>query len=1344
MSFRILTLCVTAVFLLSILLIGAPISLTATASVAPLFERTILADWDTVIPTANEVSGVNSDSVDTVVSITASPSGYGNGLNWGRTDLTKDQSQVNHVFAEQSRPSIGDNKALVFWISVKDAGASPRIRLFIDDISSGSGVAWTPKADAPFTVVKADGTAVESTLLSQKFALPAGVTEGWVIIPFSSLQKRIDDGTQLASTAVIRNYNFYYENANVTGTIYLDEICMVTDPGLVAKSLVCQMVADFDTVFPTDIQKSNSADNSTAAEQVPNVSPYGTSLRWSKSDETKAGSQVNLFVGSTGNPKNTALVFWLSLKDFDGAPRFRLTMNDGAGWYLRKGSPFWTIGSDGTCTVNTINTEQVFKVDDGFAGWVVVPFDTFFYKSGRDDDPNLHPEDIGSICLYYDATSTSGPIYLDQFGFTEDAVAFMSAYGNYTEIAENAMALQTFDTGTVGTAAGEGIVAYISSDAAQLEKNSLYSDDGYSLYAQLTGNADIHIPLKAQRHDLLPNYQGIGFWMRTEGAAVTFTPKLVTDEGVLSLSYTDPTCDIYRLVDEESSETNAYLLKDNAITVPANFCGYVIFETKSFENGKDAAGIDMSTVNELVLSASAGNFRIDTLQAVIGAARFIRDDLHCKQDDDLIFAIADGWTVNDDQNAIVPVSKVITSTQFRESVALRQGYRMVFLDSSRYQVFGPLDSMENIAYVDVFLGGTSQTTYSFGLLPEDDEQDDTTSSNTPHPFDGFTSLLNGETSPASYWSDGGTMTREPSPSHYGKGFTFTVTKPLSETARMKLAFAERDAAVSTVDNEAIAFWVSVPETGYNTEFELAFTEPVDSEGRRADRNWMPYAGSYYTVDENGILRIADAVYTDEQGGIIMLSDGFSGWVILPLSSLKHDADATWESNFIYQMVMRRISVSGATASDMAYYLDEIGMVADIDEALEQLSDFSYSVKYNADATVTGSSVSASANATAATEISDSGRGNGLLWTRPDGKTDSQMNFTLSENVVYGGGLVFWMSVDETDGKQPRIRLFMNASITTGDTTTTATWTPDKDGVVYAIAADGTKQEVTVNPDGTQFYLPAHFSGWVVIPFDVLTIRNTWNSNVTFGDTTTITDFNMYYLTEHFDPSAIHMDEVGFTDDALGLVDRMAYNTALNATASQSSFADNHEVIDLMRTARKSIGAAADDGARKAAYDAAAVNLETLCNANKNNVTHTQDKNGASSFRFISEIDKAYLLYLKKTYGTAKVEFGTLIARNDLYSTGELEYTELTDKFSRSQATTIKRTSIYAPEGITPENADRDTTLYTCLISDIPEIYHDSAVRARSYVRYTDAYGVAHTVYGVEKSCSYNQAAGNSN
>ncbi len=468
------------------------------------------------------------------------------------------------------------------------------------------------------------------------------------------------------------------------------------------------IVADFDAIQPVSTVAINADSTSTSISQAEGVSPYGNAVCWEKSDKSCRDSEVTFLIHEVGNPDCTALVFWVSFAKSDGTPLIHVKLSDGAGWYLEKGKAFWTISDDGTCTQKIINYDQYFQVKLGFAGWVIIPLDSFYYRKGRDNDPNLYPERITGIRLIYETQTVSGPIYLDQFGFTTDVISFMKRYGNWVDKAENAISVADFDSGTVGNTAGEDVVAWTNAADTTLMIDGDIGNNLYSLQMQLRGKSEVHIPLDKKETAVLSPYKGLALWVTAGEVPVTLTPSLVTESGTLSLEFTDARRDFYRLTCADTGETTAYILRDNSITVPAHFSGFLILDTVSFQTGK--AGIDLSTATELVLTTECtGVLWVDSVQAVISMSTFITDDIHCMRDDDVLFAVAEGWRV---ENSVIHLpTKAVTSTQFREALAVRYGYRMVFLDGNRYQVFGALGSMENIEFVDVYLSGTRIATY---------------------------------------------------------------------------------------------------------------------------------------------------------------------------------------------------------------------------------------------------------------------------------------------------------------------------------------------------------------------------------------------------------------------------------------------------------------------------------------------------------------------------------------------------------------------------------------------------------------------------------------------------------
>ncbi len=190
-------------------------------------------------------------------------------------------------------------------------------------------------------------------------------------------------------------------------------------------------------------------------------------------------------------------------------------------------------------------------------------------------------------------------------------------------------------------------------------------------------------------------------------------------------------------------------------------------------------------------------------------------------------------------------------------------------------------------------------------------------------------------------------------------------------------------------------------------------------------------------------------------------------------------------------------------------------------------------------------------------------------------------------------------------------------------------------------------------------------------------------------------------------------------------------------SKHDSGAKSHALAALMRDSKAAIDAIdpADSEALAAAVAAAKANINILENDTKTIAGGSQvrDNYGTNDIRFVLELDDSFYQYMNGKY--ENVEFGTIIARGDKY-TGPLEYSEKTSGFGSTCATTIKRTSTFKPEEYTTLNSG-ETTVYTCVIRNIPESCFDVELRARTYLKYTDEDGVTRFVYGDEVSTTFN-------
>ena len=145
----------------------------------------------------------------------------------------------------------------------------------------------------------------------------------------------------------------------------------------------------------------------------------------------------------------------------------------------------------------------------------------------------------------------------------------------------------------------------------------------------------------------------------------------------------------------------------------------------------------------------------------------------------------------------------------------------------------------------------------------------------------------------------------------------------------------------------------------------------------------------------------------------------------------------------------------------------------------------------------------------------------------------------------------------------------------------------------------------------------------------------------------------------------------------------------------------------------------------------------MSNANFAKLTNGAGKQARpfdSTVRFVLELNKSLLTDLYGTYGADNVEYGTLLARGDLY-TGAMTYNaDKVGKFYTTAATVVPTESKFTVEY--DQVMPGDVWSYTCVVRNIPDSYQGTALRARSYIKYVDKAGVSHIIYGAETSTTY--------
>ena len=282
--------------------------------------------------------------------------------------------------------------------------------------------------------------------------------------------------------------------------------------------------------------------------------------------------------------------------------------------------------------------------------------------------------------------------------------------------------------------------------------------------------------------------------------------------------------------------------------------------------------------------------------------------------------------------------------------------------------------------------------------------------------------------------------------------------------------------------------------------------------------------------------------------------------------------------------------------------------------------------------------------------------------------------------------------------------------------------------------------------GTGLAVPAGFDGYVFVPVDLSTkkldgLTANWVDGW-YGEAET------YW---HNSDTIVRVDNIGYYSvSSMGLDSE--YAAIIGAVEGSYKCIDDkyRDFFGLIAEARGfdlTTGLGAD---LKADFDAAITNIAsgahadsvlyeykmkvgTLGNPLRLNVGGAQIRESDNALRFILEADQSFLDYMNERY--TNVEFGTLLARADLYS-GEMVCSAKKNGFSKKEATTIMRESTFTlTEDEYKALNGSNTLVYTCVLRGVPADKHDVVLRARNYIKFTDG-DTEYVVYGEEINTTY--------
>ncbi|MBQ8683538.1 MAG: hypothetical protein IJ518_03360 [Clostridia bacterium] len=708
----------------------------------------------------------------------------GNALLW---DRGTDSAYANTTATITFDPTgYSDENAIVFWYEASGINASHNFTFCVYDKGGADGATQclSPKADAVYRTISADGKIKDLFVPSENRLKAEKNFAGWVVVPFTSLKNHwhpgvaasIKPGTvfqimvqhdnTFGNQIVIDNIGFTHNMDNfaekaAAGTLNQggpvepgnnvlpmpdgagtsDKVLTGGPDGATADNEFFHTAVNFNSKAPIALTTPQNAYVKLVQESK---SGYGSGLNWFK-NTTSEPTNIT-FVMENGQATDTGIALWISTKDSGNgfATKIRFMPHDKKDgtercWRLVAGSLIYLV-QDGTVEEARIDTKESLTVPGGFEGWAIIPYEAFEHHWGRaagDDDAAVEnyvidPATVYVLDLYYGNASVTKGIEIDEIGYFSDMDQFALTLGQFAVKPIYDQPFQsmdvTFGEGGLADAPGEGVLAWTDSKNTTLELSGDYCNDGYALYVDTKGNAELHIAIDTGEEygvvdpSVTAGYTGIAFWVYTEGAGTDLALKLKLADGrIISVDPKDLSKDFYRLVDENTFDTTAHAYDNGIIHVPDEFQGWVVVDTCAY-GGSDW---DMSMVTEMILDIDDEiAMYLDTFRTGSSAVSLLMNRMNFPMDDDLILSADAGKVVIEEQEDGTKVINLyqdgLTSGQFRKVAIVRAGYRVIYRDAQNRQLFGSVSDMADVVKVQVLLGSIQQAEYTLaidGVIP---------------------------------------------------------------------------------------------------------------------------------------------------------------------------------------------------------------------------------------------------------------------------------------------------------------------------------------------------------------------------------------------------------------------------------------------------------------------------------------------------------------------------------------------------------------------------------------------------------------------------------------------------
>lgn len=358
------------------------------------------------------------------------------------------------------------------------------------------------------------------------------------------------------------------------------------------------------------------------------------------------------------------------------------------------------------------------------------------------------------------------------------------------------------------------------------------------------------------------------------------------------------------------------------------------------------------------------------------------------------------------------------------------------------------------------------------------------------------------------------------------------------------------------DSKALVFWLKTPAYN-NPAGDLAnLSLGLITNGSRWTLNQSPVAGmeiTYISESDSSTVKVP----LKSQGGGVFLDapSDFTGWVIIPLDIMNNNAWGTAATSKDFSVAPVLNLINEWTPSDdnnKQLYFDSIGLVKNISAfklSLGAKPELNISIGSDYEAN-TGCAYYApslvSDNSYFNSSFSQKGRSAELSLT--EGYQFSS-NFA-AKDYLGSQSLVFWLKTPEYDNPYGDLSnidlgLICGASRWAFPTTPTA-------GMEITYIADSNKsiQKIPLKSQGGGVYLdaPSNFTGWVVIPLDIIS-RNAWGTGAVTKDLSVAPQLGLVFgWTPTNDVNKkIYFDSVGLTKDTSKFLTSVGAKAAVNMT-----------------------------------------------------------------------------------------------------------------------------------------------------------------------------------------------------